>query len=142
MGLTPRYYEHVGKSLKQFLKDGTVWDRIPTTMSGVFLIILPTQDFGLEILPVDKWGKIMRSRGIIIKHKEILIEFIRIFAQPKLLDVIDLIQEFRQESKNEQLLSKDMLDLGEKALIEEAIEDTQIETTESDPDASDENKDV
>jgi len=133
MGLTPRYYEHVGKSLKPFLKDGTVWDRIPTTMSGVFLIILPTQDFGLEILPVDKWGKIMRSRGIIIKHKEILIEFIRIFAQPKLLDIMDLIQEFHQENKTEQLLSKEILDLGDKpTVMEEAIEDTQKESEDHD----------
>jgi hypothetical protein len=133
MGLTPRYYEHVGKTLKQFLKDGTVWDRIPTTMSGVFLIILPTQDFGLEILPVDKWGKIMRSRGIIIKHKEILIDFIRIFAQPKLLDIMDLIQEFHQENKTEQLLSKEILDLGDKpTVMEEAIEDTQKESEDHD----------
>jgi len=114
-----RYQEYVGQSLAKILKEGHAWDKIPTTIPGIFLILLPDDKYGLEFLPIDQYGKAKMKRGIICQTLDRVQEYRRLFTDPRVDVLMQKIEVFRRKIP-------ETLDLGEKH---------EKQTTETDPES-------
>ncbi len=84
------------KKVKQFLKDGTDWEKYPTQLEGVSIVKMPGTKsrpplLALEVNP-HKDGKPIKRKGLFITNAEMLIEFSDLLmndALPNLMKTID-----------------------------------------------------
>ena len=90
--------------LAGFLKDGTDWERKPTSVPGVFILKLPTfkgrpATLAIEINPVDSTGFPTKKRGIVVKSEAEIAEINKVVSTPKLLQLAKSIDEINPPKK-------------------------------------------
>jgi hypothetical protein len=90
--------------LAGFLKDGTDWERKPTSVPGVFILKLPTfkgrpATLAIEINPVDTTGSPTKKRGIVVKSEAEIAEINKVVSSPKLSQLAKSIDEINPPKK-------------------------------------------
>ncbi len=75
--------------LSSFLKTGSDWGRMKTTVLGVFVLKLPAYKSSparlvVELNPIDNSGNPTKRRGLMIRSLEELEEYKKIFQYDKL----------------------------------------------------------
>jgi hypothetical protein len=78
--------------LSQFIKIAKDWERMATSVSGVFLLKLPSYksrsaSVAIEINPVDASGSATKKRGVVIRSASELNEINSILTNPKLAEL-------------------------------------------------------
>ena len=91
--------------LTNFLKHARDWERRATSISGVFLLKLPSYrkrqaSLAIEIDPVDASGSATKKRGIVIRSASELNQIISILSNPKLSELTVKIDEVNPKQKN------------------------------------------
>jgi len=92
------------EKLLGFLKDGTDWERKPTSLPGVFILKLPTfkgrpATLAIEINPVDSTGAPSKKRGIVIRSESEIAEINNVVSNPKLLQLAKTMDEINPSRK-------------------------------------------
>lgn len=91
--------------LTNFLKHARDWERRATSISGVFLLKLPSHrtrqaSLAIEINPVDASGSAAKKRGIVIRSASEPNQIISILSNPKLSELTVKIDEVNPKQKN------------------------------------------
>ncbi len=81
--------------IKETLENVKPWQRVPTSLEGVFLIKAPTrgdqESIMVEINPLDELGRPIKRRGIFIQRKVHLERFIDVMQEPRLMEFLDTL---------------------------------------------------
>ena len=80
--------DKVEKGLSGFLETGADWARKPTSVPGVFVVKFPAArnrpaTLGVEFNPVDKSGKPIKRRGLMIRSLGELQEYKKMITDDK-----------------------------------------------------------
>ncbi len=106
----------VDERLAQLLSEGGDWERKPTSISGVFLLKLPTfrnwpQSIVIEINPVDSSGSPTKKRGIIIRSSFELDQIQNILTNVKLEQLAKSMDEVNPEVMTVAKSSSDIFEI-------------------------------
>jgi len=90
--------------LRSFLKGGSDWSRLKTSVPGVFVLKLPpfrgsSARLAIELNPVDEAGNPTKRRGLIVRDEEDLMEYEEIFKSDKLHPLVKSIVAINPEEK-------------------------------------------
>jgi len=81
--------------IKETLENVKPWQRVPTSLEGVFLIKAPTrgdqESVMVEINPLDESGRPIKRRGIFIQRKIHLQRFLEVMREPRLEEFLDTL---------------------------------------------------
>lgn len=93
------YLDYVGMSLKKLLDKGIAWERIPTSILGVFVVLLPSNELAIELMPSTKFGKAKKMKGLIIRKPDIFQDFKEIFNNPKVETLLTTLQPYMKQPR-------------------------------------------
>ena len=89
--------------IKEALDDVNAWQRVPTSLNGVYLVKTPQkagkETILVEINPKYDGGKLLKRRGLFLKNVSELQKFIKVINNEKLYDVLLAIEIFRVKKK-------------------------------------------
>ena len=89
--------------IKEALKDVKPWQRVPTTLNGVYLIKTPSdvikEMIMVEINPLNERGTPMKRRGIFLKNTIEFEGFKDIFENHKVMNLLDIIENLEGKEK-------------------------------------------
>lgn len=79
--------------LSSFLKTGSDWGRLKTTVPGIFILKMPAYKtsparLAIELNPTDENGSPTKKRGLVLRSSEELEEYKTIFQYDKLLPLL------------------------------------------------------
>jgi hypothetical protein len=81
--------------IKETLENVKPWQRVPTSLEGVFLIKAPTrgdqESIMVEINPLDEFGRPIKRRGIFIQRKIHLERFLEVMQKPRLMEFLETL---------------------------------------------------
>lgn len=81
--------------IKETLENVKPWQRVPTSLEGVFLIKAPTrgdqESIMVEINPLDEFGRPIKRRGIFIQQKIQLERFLDVMEKPRLMEFLETL---------------------------------------------------
>jgi hypothetical protein len=81
--------------IKETLENVKPWQRVPTSLEGVFLIKAPTrgdqESIMVEINPLDELGHPIKRRGIFIQQKIQLERFLEVMQKPRLMEFLETL---------------------------------------------------
>ena len=86
------------EKIQQVVKESHDWEKIPTTIKGIFLVKVPGRgDKGptvlIELNPVDESGAPTKRRGLYIKSFNELLEFQKMLHNEKLAELAKTISK-------------------------------------------------
>lgn len=86
------------EKIKQVVKESHDWEKIPTSIKGIFLVKVPGRgDKGptvlIELNPVDENGTPTKRRGLYIKSFNELLEFQKMLNDEKLEELAKTISK-------------------------------------------------
>ena len=89
--------------LAEFLRTGKDWEKVKTTVPGVFILKMPGNksrdpSIGVEINPVDAGGSPTKRRGLIIRSVNELMDFKDILTNEKVESLLEMIEDVNPES--------------------------------------------
>jgi len=83
--------------IKDTLKDVKPWQRVPTSVEGVFLVKTPANDnretIMVEINPLNERGTSMKRKGLFLKSTIEFEGFRGIFENDKVMELLDAIED-------------------------------------------------
>jgi hypothetical protein len=96
--------EHLEGKLGTFLKSGSDWSRLKTSVAGVFVLKLPPfrgspARLAIELNPVDDAGNPTRRRGLIIRNEGDLSEYEEIFKSDRLHSLVKSIEAINPQER-------------------------------------------
>ena len=81
--------------IKETLENVKPWQRVLSSLDGIFLIKAPTrgdqESIMVEINPLDEFGRPIKRRGIFIQQKIQLEMFLEVMKKPKLMEFLDTL---------------------------------------------------
>jgi hypothetical protein len=87
--------DQLESKIRETLENVKPWQRVPTSLEGVFLIKAPTrgdqESIMVEINPLDEFGRPIKRRGIFIQRKIHLERFLDVMNQPRLKEFLDTL---------------------------------------------------
>ena len=93
--------------IKDALKDVKPWQRVPTSVDGVFLVKTPANDnretIMVEINPLNERGTSMKRKGLFLKSTLEFEGFGGIFKNDKVLDLLDAIEGIAGGAKKKEI---------------------------------------
>jgi hypothetical protein len=93
--------------IKETLENVKPWQRVPTSLEGVFLIKAPTrgdqESIMVEINPLDELGRPIKRRGIFIQRKIHLERFIDVMQEPRLMEFLDTLDSMAGSGGDEKV---------------------------------------
>ncbi len=104
------------EKLLGFLKDGTDWQRKPTSLPGVFILKLPPfkgrpATLAIEINPVDSTGSPSKKRGIVVRTEAEIGEINKVVSNVKLLQLAKTIDEINPPRKKSATDQGDVIEI-------------------------------
>jgi hypothetical protein len=92
------------EKLRSFLKTGSDWARLKTSLPGVFVLKLPPfrgspARLAVELNPVDDAGNPTRRRGLILRNEVDMEEYEKIFHSDKLKPLLASLRTVNPEEK-------------------------------------------
>jgi hypothetical protein len=99
----------INDKLAQFLKEGRMWEKKPTSIQGVFLLKLPASkqnpsSIAIEINPTNTataGSTFTRKKGIIIRDGQELEQFDRLLSNPKVVELAKKIEAVNPKNKED-----------------------------------------
>ncbi len=90
--------------LVSFLKTGSDWGRLKTSIPGIFVLKMPAYKsipvrLAVELNPVDSSGSPTKKRGLVLRSKEELEQFRELFQFEKLLPLLEGVDKVNPEMK-------------------------------------------
>ena len=83
--------------VKETLENIKPWQRVPTNVSGVFLVKTPSsgkqETVMIEINPIDVQGNPIKRRGIFLKKSSELEGFIDVMQNNKVKDLMKVLEK-------------------------------------------------
>jgi len=103
------------EKLAEFLEKGKDWDKMKTTVPGVFVMKMPgsktrSASLSMEINPVDAGGSPTKRRGLIIRGVEEYLEFKDIILNEKLESLLEMLEDVNPETGKSKT-SKDVIEI-------------------------------
>jgi len=103
------------EKLAEFLEKGKDWDKVKTTVPGVFVMKMPGSktrqaSLSVEINPVDAGGSPTKRRGLIIRGVEEYLEFKEIILNEKLGSLLEMLEDVNPEAGKSKA-SKDVIEI-------------------------------
>lgn len=81
--------------IRETLENVKPWQRVPTSIEGVFLIKAPTrgdqESIMVEINPLDEFGRPIKRRGIFIQQKIQLERFLEVMQETRLMEFMETL---------------------------------------------------
>ena len=92
------------EKLAEFLRTGGDWEKLRTSVPGVFIQKLPPyrsspERLAVEINPVDASGNTTKRRGLLIRSEEEYVSFKEIINDEKLPKLLELLETVNPELK-------------------------------------------
>ncbi|MGA2664433.1 MAG: hypothetical protein ABSF83_05770 [Nitrososphaerales archaeon] len=86
-----------GERLSSFLKTGSDWGRLKTTVPGIFVLKMPAYKasparLAIELNPTDASGTPTKKRGLVLRSLEELEEYRSIFQYERLLPLLTSVE--------------------------------------------------
>jgi len=105
----------MSEKLAEFLEKGKDWDKVKTSVPGVFVMKMPGSksrpaSLSVEINPVDASGSPTKRRGLIVRGVEEYLEFKEIMTNEKVESLLEMLEDVnpeRQKGKS----SKDVIEI-------------------------------
>ncbi|MFH2112808.1 MAG: hypothetical protein ABIJ47_16290 [Candidatus Bathyarchaeota archaeon] len=103
------------EKLAEFLEKGKDWDKVKTTVPGVFVMKMPGSktrpaSLSVEVNPVDAGGSPTKRRGLIIRGVEEYLEFKEILLNEKLESLLEMLEDVNPETGKSKA-SKDVIEI-------------------------------
>jgi hypothetical protein len=93
--------------IKEALKDVRPWQRVPTSVNGVYLVKTPADNsketIMVEINPLNERGSPMKRRGLFLKDTTEFGGFKGIFENKSVMDLLDAIEEIDGKEKKKEV---------------------------------------
>ncbi|MEL7669537.1 hypothetical protein [Methanobacterium sp.] len=93
--------------IKEALKDVKPWQRVPTTVEGVFLVKTPANDnretIMVEINPLNERGTSMKRKGLFLKSTSEFEGFESVFKNDRVMDLLDAIEAIAGGAKKKEI---------------------------------------
>jgi hypothetical protein len=101
--------------LAEFLEKGKDWEKVKTTVPGVFVMKMPGSktrpaSLSVEINPVDAGGSPTKRRGLIVRGVDEYLEFKEIVLNEKLESLLEMLEAVNPE-KGRGKASKDVIEI-------------------------------
>jgi hypothetical protein len=84
------------EKIKNSLKDAKPWQRVPTSVDGVFLVKTPSsggkETMMVEINPTDEMGNPLKRRGVFLRKKSDLQGFLEVMENEKLKELLEALE--------------------------------------------------
>lgn len=97
--------------LSLFLKTGSDWGKLKTSVPGIFILKMPAYKnsparLAVELNPVDASGSPTKKRGIVLRSREELEEYRAIFLVEKLAPLLEEMEKVNPELTKQQVVKK------------------------------------
>jgi hypothetical protein len=93
--------------IKDALKDVKPWQRVPTSVNGVYLVKTPAdaskETIMVEINPLNERGSPMKRRGLFLKDTGEFGGFKGIFQNESVMDLLGAIEEIDGREKKKEV---------------------------------------
>jgi hypothetical protein len=101
--------------LAEFLEKGKDWDKVKTTVPGVFVMKMPGSktrpaSLSVEINPVDAGGSPTKRRGLIVRGVDEYLEFKDIVLNEKVEGLLEMLEAVNPE-KGRAKASKEVIEI-------------------------------
>lgn len=102
--------------LAEFLEKGKDWEKVKTTVPGVFVLRMPGNksrdpSLSVELNPVDSGGSPTKRRGLIVKDLMELEEFKDLINNDKVEELIEMLDDVNPESAKSSKASQKVIEL-------------------------------
>ncbi len=102
----------IEEKIKKALNGVKAWQRVPTSLNGIFLVKTPTKSgketMLVEINPNNERGNLMKRRGLFLKNTMELEKFIYILNNEKLMDVLRALENLSGVSEDKKIETIDI----------------------------------
>jgi hypothetical protein len=90
------------KRLEEFLSEGKAWDRMPTSIPGVFVLKLPPyksqpSHLVVELNPVDSGMKPTKRRGLVLRSVAELEAFNELYQPERIGNLLTMLEGVNPE---------------------------------------------
>lgn len=90
--------------LASFLKTGSDWRRLKTSIPGIFILKMPAYRnsptrLAVELNPVDSSGTPIKKRGLVLRSKTELEQYKELFQYDKLLPLLEEVDRVNPKMK-------------------------------------------
>jgi len=93
--------------VKEALEDVKPWQRVPTSVEGVFLVKTPANDnretIMVEINPLNERGTSMKRKGLFLKSTSEFDGFGGIFKNDKVMELLEAIEGIAGGTKKKEV---------------------------------------
>lgn len=93
------------KRILNAMENAKPWERVPTTLKGIFLVKAPSRDDNgtvmLEVNPSDKLGNPIKRRGLFIRRKSELESFKLVLLNKKLELLLDTLEDMFESNEDQ-----------------------------------------
>ena len=91
--------------LASFLKTGSDWGKLKTSIPGVFVLKMPAYRniparLAVELNPVDSSGSPTKKRGLVLRSREELEQYRALFQLGKLLPLLEGVEKVNPKMKS------------------------------------------
>jgi len=111
-------YMSLEEKLRDFLEKGKDWERIRTTINGIFILKIPKSKIKdtpsrivVELNPSDEFGNPTKKRGIILRNFEELKEFKNLINNEKLENLLKAIDNINPKISKRFKPSKEAIEI-------------------------------
>lgn len=98
--------------IKEGLNDVKAWQRVPTSLNGIYLVKTPTkagkETILVEINPTDERGNLIKRRGLYLKNTVELKKFIDAMDNEKLKAVLVALENISGEKEDKKITPVDL----------------------------------
>ena len=106
-GVVIKVDNQLKNKIKETLENVKPWQRVPTSLEGVFLIKAPTrgdqESIMVEINPLDEFGRPIKRRGIFIQQKIQLERFLEVMQKPRLMEFLETLDSMAGSAGKEKI---------------------------------------
>jgi hypothetical protein len=104
------------EKLSSFLKTGSDWSRIKTSIPGIFVLKLPPYRgyparISVELNPVDDSGNPTKKRGLVIRSIQEFQEYEKLFKTENLLSLLNKIEKINPSTKKTTKPGEEVLEI-------------------------------
>jgi len=102
----------IEEKIKKALNGVKAWQRVPTSLNGIFLVKTPAKSgketILVEINPNNERGNLMKRRGLFLKNTMELEKFIYILNNEKLMDVLRALENLSGVNEDKKIETIDI----------------------------------
>ena len=99
--------DEIELKINEALNDVDAWQRVPTSLNGIFLVKTPQkagkETILIEINPKYESGKLLKRKGLFLKNTSELQKFINAMNNEKLYNILLALENISGEKEEEKI---------------------------------------